>query len=459
MGIFKAYDVRGLSPGEIDNDLALRLGYAFGRFVGGSGTVAVGQDMRPSSVSLAAALSDGLRRAGCSVLDVGLVTTPCLYFVTGSRSTKGGVMITASHNPAKYNGFKLCGEGAVPIGSESGLKELESEVQKKDPIPTKVVGGYTKSDLRPDYVKHLLERGGKIGKLKVAFDVSNGAVGAVLPLLLEKLPQIEPVKLFFEPDGTFPNHEANPLVEANQAWVKKAVVENRCDLGVAYDGDGDRVFFVDEKGETVPADLTTALLARRVLEKERLLVQGASLPGTSGPGAAIVYDLRSSRVVAEEIKAAGGVPVEERVGHAFIKKTMREKNSPFAGELSGHFYWREHYYCDTALLTTLKVLALCSEKGKLSALVAPLRRTHRSGEINFEVEDKDGALARLERAFPGAQVSKLDGVTVRLPDFWFNARKSNTEPLLRLNIEASTEKTLAEARARIESMLGAPVAH
>ncbi|MBI3722642.1 phosphomannomutase/phosphoglucomutase [bacterium] len=445
MGIFKAYDVRGLYPEELDEDLARRLGHAFGRSLAAKGTVAVGRDMRPSSVPLADALADGLLRAGCDVLDIGFVTTPCLYFAVGARKCKGGVMITASHNPARYNGLKLCGEGATPIGSESGLKEIEAAVAKKQALPEKARGKRTSVDLRADYVQHLLKLGGKITKLKVAFDCANGAVGSVLPLLLEKLPQIEAVRLFFEPDGTFPNHEPNPLVEENLAPVKRAVLEKKCDLGVAYDGDGDRVFFVDAKGETIASDLLCALLARRVLEREK--------------GAVVIYDLRSSRVVEEEIKAAGGVPREERVGHAFIKKTMRETNAPFAGELSGHFYWRDHFYCDTALLTTLKVLGVAGEK-KLEDLIRPLRRTHRSGEVNYEVADKDGALERLEKAFPGAAVSKLDGVTIRLADFWFNARKSNTEPLLRLNIEAKNAKLLDETRKKIESVLGAkPVEH
>lgn len=448
MSIFKAYDVRGLYPKELDEETARRLGYAFGRSLGGTGTVAVGRDMRPSSTPLSEALADGLLRAGCSVLEIGLVTTPCLYFVVGKKKCKGGVMITASHNPAQYNGFKLCGEGAVPIGSESGLKELEAAVSKKEKLPEGAKAGAKKSaiDPKPEYIEHLLGlAGGKIGKLEVAFDCGNGAVGSVLPLLLAKLAQIAATRLYFEPDGTFPNHEANPLVEENLRDVKRAVKEKKCDLGVAYDGDGDRVFFIDEAGETIPADLMTALLAKRVLAKEK--------------GAAIVYDLRSSRVVAEEVKAAGGVPVEERVGHAFIKKTMRDRSSPFAGELSGHFYWRDHFYCDSALVTTVKVLAIASEGKKLSELVKPLRRTSRSGEINFEVEDKDGALARLEKAFPGAEVTKLDGVTVRLKDFWFNARKSNTEPLLRLNVEASSQPVLADALRKIEGILGAPVAH
>lgn len=447
MGIFKAYDVRGLYPQEFDEETARRLGFHFGRFLCGSGTVALGRDMRPSSTPLGDAVASGLRRAGCSVLDIGLVTTPCLYFAVGAKKTRGGVMVTASHNPAQYNGFKLCGEGAVPIGSESGLKQLEAEVKQSAKLPEAPAGATsTRWDPKPDYLAHILRlAGGKIGKLKVAFDVGNGAVGAILPQLLDELPQIEATRLYFEPDGTFPNHEANPLVESNLADVKKAVKANGCDLGVAYDGDGDRVFFIDENGETIPSDLMTALLATRVLAREK--------------GAAIIYDLRSSRVVAEEVRAAGGVPVEERVGHAFIKKTMRDRNAPFAGELSGHFYWRDHFFCDTALVTTAKVLALASEGRKMSELMKPLRRTTRSGEVNFEVEDKDGALVLLERAFPGAEVTRLDGVTVRLKDFWFNARKSNTEPLLRLNVEAPSEAVLAQVMKKVESVIGAPSEH
>jgi phosphomannomutase len=445
MGIFKAYDVRGVVPTELDDAVASRLGHAFGTSVG-PGQVVVGRDMRPTSPVLGRAFADGLLAAGCSVVDIGLVTTPCLYFVVGSRGCRGGAMVTASHNPAQYNGFKLCGAGAVPIGSESGLRQLEAVVARRLPVPPAPAGAVAQvADVHRDYVAHLLGLSASIGRLKVAFDCGNGAVGAILPALLERLPKVEAVRLYFEPDGTFPNHEANPLVEANLRDVKRVVREQRCDLGVAYDGDGDRVVFVDERGETIPADLMTALLARRVLAR--------------APGASIIYDLRSSRVVAEEIRAAGGTPVEERVGHAFIKKTMRDRNAPFAGELSGHFYWRDHFFCDTALLTTVHVLAMASEGRLLSELIAPLRRTHRSGEINFEVEDKDGALARLETAFPGATITKLDGVTVRLADFWFNARKSNTEPLLRLNVEASSEHALAAALGRVESLLSSPVAH
>jgi phosphomannomutase len=448
MSIFKAYDVRGLYPKELDEDLGRRLGFAFGKYLGGKGQVAVGRDMRPSGVTLGEALEDGLLRAGVDVVDIGAVTTPCLYHAVGARNLAGGVMVTASHNPAVYNGFKLCREKAAPVGSESGLKEIEAAVAKKEKLPEKRTGKKTTIDPKKDYVDHVLRLAGPIGKLKVAFDVSNGAVGFILPALLERLPSITATRLFFEPDGTFPNHEANPLVEKNLEPVREAVKKHGCDLGVAFDGDGDRCVFVDEKGEAIPADLMTALLAREILAKEK--------------GAAIVYDLRSSKVVADEVRAAGGQPIEERVGHAFIKKTMKEKNAPFGGELSGHYYWREHFFCDSALITMGKVLSLASTAKKpLSAMIAPLRRTARSGEVNFEVEDKDGALARIEQTFgKEGQVAKLDGVTIRAKPWWFNVRKSNTEPLLRVNIEADDKATLDATMKRIEQVIGkAPVVH
>ena len=271
-------------------------------------------------------------------------------------------------------------------------------------------------------------------------------VGPTLDALLERWPSIEPIKLFFEPDGTFPNHPANPIVASNLEDVQRAVVENGCDLGVAFDGDGDRCVFVDEQGERVLSDLMTALLLRGFLERE--------------PGAAIVYDLVSSSVVKEEIEEHGGVPIEERVGHAFIKATMREHNAPFAGENSGHYYWRDHWFADSGLVALARVLALITADGRpLSEIIAPLRRKAQSGERNFEVADKDAALEELVQAFPSDDVTRLDGVTVRMPGWWFNARKSNTEPLLRLNVEADHQEDLDEALRRLESILGVPVSH
>jgi len=448
MGIFKAYDVRGKCPGEIDEAFAKKLGRAFADFLGNTGEVCVGHDMRESSPGLAGSLCAGLHEGGVSTLEIGMVTSPTLYYVVGSRGLQGGVMVTASHNPPTDNGFKLCREQVIPVGSASGLKEIQAQVEGTYPAPVDAPGKTRREDVRDAYLEHILALTGGPGRLRVAFDCGNGVVGPTLEALLDRWPELEPVKLYFEPDGSFPNHPANPLVPANVADLQAAVVEKGCDVGVAFDGDGDRCVFVDEKGETVLSDLMTALLCRRPLEQE--------------PGAAVVYDLCSSQVVKEEVEEHGGVPVEERVGHSFIKATMRARNAPFAGENSGHYYFRDHWFADSALIATGRVLALLSDEGKsLSELVAPLRRTHRSGERNFEVDDQDAALEALVAAFPGAEVSRLDGVTVRTSTdkFWFNARKSNTEPLVRVNAEAASKDGLATGLKTIEGVLGAPVAH
>jgi phosphomannomutase len=287
---------------------------------------------------------------------------------------------------------------------------------------------------------------GKVGKFKVAFDCGNGVVGPTLEALLRRWTEINPVRLYFEPMGYFPNHPANPLVPENVADLQRAVREHRCDLGVAFDGDGDRCVFVDEHGQIVSSDLMTALLVGPELERE--------------PGAAIIVDVCSSRVVREEVKRLGGVLVEERVGHSFIKRTMREKNAPMAGESSGHYYWRDHWFADSALIATGRLLSLLTTRRQsLATAMKPLRRTARSPEKNFHVEDKDAAIEELVRTFPGAEVARVDGVTVRLEGWWFNARKSNTEPLLRVNAEADDAATLEEALRRIEAVLGKPVAH
>lgn len=445
--IFHAYDIRGKYPGEIDEETVRRIGYEMGRRLGGKGTYAIGRDMRIGSPPLMAAYADGLRRAGLDVVDLGLVTTPSVYFAVVKNGYVGGAMITASHNPGIYDGIKPVLANAVPV-DQRGLEELRKAVEDHahEPLPPVVPGTtLTTTDVKDAYVQHLLdETHGAIGKLRVAIDAGNGATGFLLPKLLDRLPQLRAKRMYFEPDGNFPNHEANPLVESNLADLKKVMKTGRYDLGIAYDGDGDRVFFVDEKGNVVPADVMTALLATRVLAEDK--------------GGAVVYDLRSSRVVAEEILKAGGTPVEERVGHSFFKKTMRERDARFAGELSGHFYWKQAgAFFDSGLLTTLKVLSMISTEGKkLSELVAPLLRTARSGEINFEVADKDAALRALETLFPGGEVSHLDGVTVKLPDFWFNARKSNTEPLLRLNVEANDRTVLDAALSKIEATIRPP---
>ena len=447
MAIFKAYDVRGKYPAEVNEDLARRLGRAFADHLGNRGAVGIGWDMRGSSPALAAALSSGLHQGGVSTREIGLCTSPCLYYLVGSRGLAGGVMVTASHNPAGDNGFKLCREQVIPVGSGTGLKEIEAACGRPTPPPVARPGTAQREELLPAYLDHVTSlAGGPPGKLKVAFDCGNGVVGPTLQALLARWPQVTPVRLYFEPDGTFPNHPANPLVPQNLVDLQWAVKSERCDLGVAFDGDGDRCVFVDEQGEVILSDLTTALLAQRILASE--------------PGAPILYDLCSSQVVREEILRCGGEPIEERVGHSFIKATMRARNAPFAGENSGHYYWREHWFADSALITVAKLLAILGlERRPLSQLVAPLRRTSRSGERNFEVADKDAALEELVGAFPGAEVSRLDGVTVRTPGFWFNARKSNTEPLLRVNAEAGSAGDLERGFSKIVAILGQPVAH
>lgn len=447
MAIFKAYDVRGKFPEQINEALAKKVGRAFADFLGNRGTVGVGHDMRPSSPSLAAAIAAGLHEGGVDTLEIGQVTSPTLYYAVGSRELAGGVMVTASHNPAGDNGFKLCREGVRPVGSQSGLLEIQAACEADYPAPVATPGSATQVDLSEAYLDHALRvAGAKVGKLKVAIDCGNGVSGPTVEKLLARLPEVEAVKLYFEPDGTFPNHPANPIVSANLEDLCAAVVAEGCDLGVALDGDGDRCVFVDERGNRVLSDLTTALFAGHVLGEH--------------PGSHIVFDVVSSDVVREEVERAGGVPIVERVGHAFIKATMRLKDAAFAGENSGHYYWREHWYADSAVIAIARLLTIRSQAGRpLSELMAPLRRTSQSGERNYEVEDKQAALAELQAAFPSENVSFQDGVTIRLDGWWFNARLSNTEPLLRLNIEAEDEESLAEAIRRLETIVGAPSSH
>jgi phosphomannomutase len=454
MGIFKAYDIRGKFPAEIDEAFARRLGRAIADYFGNTGSLALGYDMRSSSPGLTAALAEGLHDGGVSTLEIGLCTTPTLWYLVGSRELTGGVMVTASHNPADYNGFKICREKVIPVGLESGLADIQALCDGPAPAPVSERGQGSAESVLEGYLDHVVTLGGAVtGRpLKVAFDTGNGVVGPTLRRMLERWPGVEPVELFFEPDGTFPNHPANPLVLDNLVDLQAAVKEHACQVGVAFDGDGDRCVFVDELGEVVLSDLITALLAREELGKH--------------PGASIVYDLCSSRVVREEIEAAGGVAVEERVGHAYIKATLRAQDAPFGGENSGHYYFREHWFADSGLIAAGRVLSLLASSDQtMSQVVAPLRRTARSGERNFEVEDKDGALEQLvsgfQKQFPAARVTRLDGIKVETEDdaFWFNARKSNTEPLVRVNAEAASAEALDRNFARIQEVLGEPVAH
>lgn len=449
MGVFKAYDIRGLVPSELDADLARRIGHSFALHLGARRLV-VGQDMRTHSPEIAGAVIDGIRDAGCDVLHIGLASTPMTYFAIGSRDCDGGLVVTASHNPGEYNGMKLCGRGATPISAANGILDLERMCAEPAPAPAAARGGLEELDLLQDYADHVGRFVNLGGPVSLAIDASNGMAGHTLPSILERIEGVEVATMLMEPDGTFPVHEANPLKEENLDHVRGLVTSSGAHLGVSFDGDADRCCFVDEKGATVPADLMTALLARDLLQRK-----GA---------APIVYDLRSSWVVKEEIRRAGGEAIRDRVGHSFIKATMRERGAVFAGELSGHFYFGDNFTTDSGVLAMVSALNVVSAAGRpLSELVGDLRRYHATGEINFRVPDKDEAIARLQQTFSDGRQDQLDGITVEYGDlgdaewWWFNVRASNTEPLLRLNLEASTADLRDRRRDQLIDLLGTPV--
>lgn len=438
MSIFKAYDVRGVVPRDLNAELAYRIGRA-APVVLGAKSLVVGRDMRLSSEELAEAFIRGALDSGADVTDIGLCTTPMNYFAVGSGPYGGAAMVTASHNPAEWNGFKFSRAGAEPVSYDTGLAQMERLVQGELPPVAERRGRLEKKDVRTEYIQHLLKFAEGIGPLSVVVDAGNGMAGMIIPELFKRLP-CKLHGLYFELDGRFPHHEANPLKKENLADLQREVRKVGADIGVALDGDADRCMFVDETGEPISSDLVTALLARKMLQHEK--------------GAAVVYDLRSSRVVPEEIRKAGGVPIESRVGHSFMKAVLREHKGPLGGELSGHYYFRDHFYSDSGEVAMLVMLGLLSQSGKkMSELVKPLRRYSATGEINFEVEDKDAMIEKLARAFSDGEQSRLDGLTVRYRDWWFNVRKSNTEPVLRLNLEADTPELRDRARARVEAVL------
>jgi phosphomannomutase len=447
-GIFKAYDIRGLVPEELDVDAAAAIGRGVARFLGDH-PVAVGRDMRETGGPLGDALIAGLRAEGCEVIDIGRVSTPMVYFATQALDAAGGVMITASHNPGGYNGFKVCARQAVPIGGETGLSEIAAHARAllgaQLPPPT---AGLRSCDVRERYYDSLLEMFPARPRMRAVIDAGNGIGGEAIEGLLDRLP-LEVTRMYFEPDGSFPNHEANPLDVTTLDDLRAKVVELDAQVGIAFDGDGDRCAFVDERGEPVPADLMTAVLADVALEHGLL---GA------GKGVPIVYDLRSSRVVAETIARHGAVPVRGRVGHAFLKRTMREHGACFAGELSGHFYFRfpSGYIADDGAAAMLLGLQAMELSGKpLSELVAPFRRYSQSGEINSRVDDVPATLARVRAAFADGEADQLDGLTVSFPDWWLNVRPSNTEPLLRLNVEADDEALMLARRDEVLAIIRA----
>jgi len=448
MSIFKAYDIRGLVPEQLSADDAYAIGRATAHFLARfrSGPVAVGRDARPSSPELAAALVRGLTDEGSDVFELGLVSTPMLNFAVDHLRAAGGAMVTASHNPAQYNGLKVCREHAIPIGGPTGLQEIEALSKTlRGAAPAARRGRVDARDVREAYVRHVMALGPRsCPPLRIAIDCGNGMGSVGLEPVLSRLP-LTVERLYFEPDGSFPNHEADPLKLENLHDLMAAVKRTGSVLGVAFDGDGDRAMFVDEQALPIPADRITALLARALLRRH--------------PGGRVLYDLRSSRATAEAIEAAGGIAEMCRVGHSFVKAAMRENGAIFAGELSGHFYFRfsETLVADDGLAAFLALLdVLATDGGPISRLVAPLDRYFATGEINRKVDDVEAVLRTIEKEHAGAEISHLDGLLVRYPDWWFNLRPSNTEPLLRLNLEASTREKMEAERdallARIEAL-------
>jgi phosphomannomutase len=433
--IFKAYDVRGVVPDELDADVARRIGSAFVEWSGAS-KILLGRDCRLSSPELGEAIAEGATARGCTVIDLGLASTDLLYFASGSLDLPG-VMLTASHNPKQYNGLKFCLSGARPVGEDSGLGEIRALAERAAAVPAAAPGHVECLDLLDAYVEHVLtfvdvER---MRTLTVAVDTANGMGGLVAPAVFARLP-VTLHHLFAELDGTFPNHPADPIDPANQVDLKAAVLEHDADVGLAFDGDADRVFLVDERADDVSGSLVTALVARAMLRRE--------------PGAKIVHNLICSWVVPEVIRENGGEPIRTRVGHSFIKQIMAETGAIFGGEHSGHYYFRDNYRADSGLIAAVVCLAELSDADvPLSELLAPFRRYRASGEINSRVTDQLGKLEELAARFADGRQDRVDGLTVEFDDWWFNARPSNTEPLLRLNVEARTEELLREKTAEV----------
>ena len=448
-GIFKAYDVRGLYPEELDESTARAVGRSFPHILdpedlARTRTVVVSRDMRPHGVGLSEALIEGLLEGGVDVLDIGLATTPMNYFAVGHLQAAGGIQVTASHNPPRYNGFKFSLGDARPVSGDGGIPEIERLAADGGSVAAEA-GVRSQGEIMPDYRRHLLsflEPVAGSRRLKVAVDAANG-MGCLYRPLLEGA-EVDLELLYFELDGSFPNHEPNPLKLENLEDLGRLVRESGADLGVAFDGDADRAAFVDEHGEPVGSDLATALIAGEMLAQH--------------PGSAIVYDLRSSRAVAEYVREKGGVPIRERVGHSFIKATLREHGGVFGGELAGHYYFRDNFTADSSLMAVFEMINLLRRSGlSMSELVRPLDRYAKTPEINFEVEDKVGMMAELGRRFADGEIDHLDGITVQYDDWWFNVRPSNTEPLLRLVLEASSEDLLAAKKGQLLAILGEPV--
>ena len=451
--IIKAYDIRGLVDGELTEDFAFAAGVAFARFLEiqrEPATVVIGEDMRPSSPDLATAFADGITSQSFDVMRIGLASTDQLYFASGSLNLPGA-MFTASHNPAEYNGIKLCLSGARPISQETGLTWIKNEILQGAPLGLRNVGKVRESDLLNDYVDYLFSlfpsdafsRSFNGRELVVAIDAGNGMGGHTVPPVMSRInAQLHPI--YFELDGTFPNHEANPIDPENLKDLQKLVLEKKADIGLAFDGDADRCFLVDENGELVSPSALTALIAERELKKY--------------PGSSIIYNLICSKAVPQVIEENGGKAIRSRVGHSFIKKLMAEHNAVFGGEHSGHFYFKDFWRADSGMLAALHAIAaLLDSNLKLSELLAKYNRYSLSGEINTKVADQQGAINRIKNYYEASKEAinfdELDGLTVSATDWWFNVRPSNTEPLLRLNVEAATREEMERIKASVLEMM------
>ena len=444
--IIKAYDIRGLVKNEITPEFSFSVGVAFAKFLEYErepATIVVGEDMRSSSASLAAAFCDGVTSQGMDVIRIGLASTDMLYFASGKLNLPG-IMFTASHNPAKYNGMKLCKSGARPIGQESGLLIIKEFIEKGVPISTRPVGKVTSKDLLSEYVDYLIKQFPKKAfakrKLKVVIDAGNGMAGFTAPAVMKKL-NIDLVPMYFELDGNFPNHEANPIEPENLKALQKRVKKEKADIGLAFDGDADRCFLIDENGDLVNPSALTALIAVRELKVN--------------PGATIIYNLISSKAVPEVISENGGTALRSRVGHSYIKSLMADSGAIFGGEHSGHFYFGDFWRADSGMLAALYALAeLMASSKPLSNLLKPYNRYFSSGEINSKVKDAKKSINLIREKYQGSyQVDELDGLTITADTWWFNLRPSNTEPLLRLNVEANTEKQMAEIRDTVLALI------
>jgi phosphomannomutase len=441
--VFKAYDVRGKVGSELNTPSVTAMGYAFGSWLPDEGPVAVGRDMRPDSAELATAMIAGLRAVGRDVWDIGEVTSDMIYFTVGKFRLAGGAMITASHNPGEYNGIKFCRSGARPVGIESGLADIRDAVVANDfsEIVATEQGTYTEKDVVEPWIQHVLSfiDADALKPLKVVVDAGNGMAGKIFPEIEPYVP-LDVTEMYFELDGTFPNHVANPIEPENIADLIARVKSEKADIGIAFDGDGDRAVLIDEHGDVLSGTALTALLAEYFLNKQ--------------PGATVLYNATCGWIVPETIEAHGGTAVRTKVGHSFIKADMRTHDALFAGESSGHYYFRDNYMADSGLIAAMVALAVISQRDEpVSAIANQYRAYYQIPETNFVVEDKDGIIARLTETFSDRRQDMLDGLTVYTDDAWFNVRPSNTEPILRLNAEGKQQSSLDNLVAKVTAVI------